>query len=51
MIDVKMEEHFDLLPWASLSQTPEYKKLNPLELTKLSQIKNQTDIYYNHDCN
>jgi hypothetical protein len=51
IIDVKMEEYFDLLLWASISQTPEYKNLNPLELTKLSQIKNQTDIYYNHDCN
>ena len=50
-IDVSMAEYFELYSWLGLFGTEAYNNLTPLELTKLSQIINQTNQFYNDDCN
>jgi hypothetical protein len=51
IIDVTMTEYFDLMTWLGLEETEAYNNLTPLEITKLNQIVNQTNIFYNEDCN
>lgn len=49
-IPLTMEEYFELMSWLGLEGTMEYENLTNLEITKLNQAYNQTNIYYNENC-
>lgn len=46
-----MNEYFNLISWLGLKGTLEYNNLSGLEQTKITQALNQTELYYNENCN
>ncbi len=51
IIDLTMNEYFELLAWLGLEGTEAYSNLSPIEITKKEIAFNQTEIYYNENCN
>lgn len=51
IINLTMNEYFNLISWLGLEGTQEYNNLSGLEQTKKAQAFNQTELYYNNNCN
>ncbi len=51
VIALTMSEYFDLITWAGLHGTDAYNNLSALDNTKINQALNQTEQFYNENCN
>ncbi len=51
MFDLTIDEYFNLMSWYGLEETQDYDNLSPLGLTKITQAINQTELFYNENCN